>query len=135
MDEKFAGLFKESKIFADREVLSPHYLPHTLLFRDKQIDDIIKALTPSLKGERGRNIFVYGKTGTGKTSCVKNVIDRVKNLPISKARVSYINCRIYNSRYRVLHKIVSDYLPLYAKRGYGIVDIYERVISWIEEDG
>ena len=56
MDDKFAELFKESKIFADREVLSPHYLPQNLLFRDKQIDDIIKALTPSLKGERGRNL-------------------------------------------------------------------------------
>ncbi len=135
MAELFDDIFKESKIFADREVLSPHFIPHNLLFRDKQIQEIAKYLTPSLKGERGRNIFIYGKTGTGKTTCVKNVIDRVKNLPISKAHISYANCRIYNSRYRVLHKIVSDYLPLYAKRGYGIVDIYEKIISWIEEDG
>lgn len=135
MAELFDDIFKESKIFAKREVLSPHYIPHNLLFRDKQMQEIAKYLTPSLKGERGRNIFVYGKTGTGKTSCVKNVIDRIKNLPISKARISYINCRIYNSRYRVLHKIVSDYLPLYAKRGYGIVDIYEKIINWIDEDG
>lgn len=135
MNDKFAGLFKESKIFADREVLSPHYLPNHLLFRDKQIDDIIKALTPSLKGERGRNLFVYGKTGTGKTSCVKYVIDEINKLPVVKAKISYINCRVYNSRYRVLSKIVSDHLPFVAKRGYGLVEIYEKVISWIEEDG
>ncbi len=135
MAELFDDIFKESKLFADREVLSPHYIPHDLLFRDRQIQEIAKYLTPSLKGERGRNIFVYGKTGTGKTSCIKNVLDRIKGLPISKAMVSYINCRIYNSRYRVLHKIVSDYLPIYAKRGYGIVDIYEKIINWIEEDG
>ena len=134
MAELFDDIFKESKIFANREVLSPHYIPHNLLFREKQLQEIAKYLTPSLKGERGRNIFVYGKTGTGKTTCVKSVLDRVKNLPISKAHISYINCRIYNSRYRVLHKIVSDYLPIYAKRGYGIVDIYEKIISWIEED-
>jgi cell division control protein 6 len=135
MDDKFAGLFKESKIFADREVLSPHYLPQNLLFRDKQIDDIIKALTPSLKGERGRNLFVYGKAGTGKTSCVRHVIDEVKKLSVVKARLSYINCRIYNSRYRVLSKIVGDHLPFVAKRGYGLVEIYEKIINWIEEDG
>ncbi len=135
MAEPFEDMFKESKVFANREVLSPHYVPHNLIFRDKQIQEIAKYLTPSLRGERGRNVFVYGKTGTGKTSCIKNVIERVKNLPVSKAHISYINCRIYNSRYRVLQKIVSDYLPLYAKRGYGIVDIYERIISWIEEDG
>ena len=135
MDEKFAELFKESKIFAEREVLSPHYTPQNLLFRDKQIDDIIKALTPSLKGERGRNLFVYGKAGTGKTSCVRHVLDEVKRLPVIKARLSYINCRIYNSRYRVLSKIVSDHLPFLAKRGYGLVEIYEKIINWIEEDG
>ncbi len=135
MAELFDDIFKESKIFSKREVLSPHYIPHNLLFRDKQMQDIAKYMTPSLKGERGRNVFVYGKTGTGKTSCIKSVIEKVKGLPISKARITYINCRVYNSRYRILHKIVSDYLPLYAKRGYGIVDIYERIINWIEEDG
>jgi cell division control protein 6 len=134
MNEQFADLFKESKIFANREVLSPHYMPEALPFRDKQINDIVKSLTPSLKGERGRNIFVYGKTGTGKTSCIKHVINEVKNLPVVKARISYVNCRIYNSRYRVLSKIASDHLPFYAKRGYGVVEIYEKIINWIEED-
>ncbi len=135
MAELFDDIFKESRIFANREILSPHYMPNKLLFREKQMQEIARYITPSLKGERGRNLFVYGKTGTGKTSCMKSVIDKINNLPISKARISYINCRIYNSRYRVLHKIVGDYLPLYAKRGYGIVDIYERIINWIDEDG
>jgi cell division control protein 6 len=133
--EPFDDIFKESRIFGTREALSPHYMPRNLLFRDKQIQEIAKYITPSLRGERGRNLFIYGKTGTGKTSCIKNVVDRIRNLPISKAHISYVNCRIYNSRYRVLHKIVSEYMPVYAKRGYGIVDIYEKLISWIEEDG
>ncbi len=134
-DTPFADLFKESMIFANREVLSPHYIPQHLLFRDRQIAEIEKALTPSLRGERGRNLFVYGKTGTGKTSCMKTVIERIKALPVIRAKISYVNCRIYNSRYRALSKIASDHMPIYAKRGYGIVDIYEKMISWIEEDG
>ena len=135
MDDQFADLFKESKIFANREVLSPHYLPESLPFREKQINEIAKYLAPSLKGDRGRNIFIYGKTGTGKTSCIKHVVSQVKNIPAVKAKISYINCRIYNSRYRVLSRIAGDHLPFYAKRGYGIVEIYEKIINWIEEDG
>lgn len=135
MGEPFADLLKESAIFINRDALSPHFMPDHLLFRDKQISSIVKALTPSLKGERGRNLFIYGKTGTGKTSSVKYVIEEVKKLATVKAKISYINCRIYNSRYRVLSKIISDHLPNYAKRGYGLVDIYERLMSWIEEDG
>ncbi|MGC8669743.1 MAG: Cdc6/Cdc18 family protein [Candidatus Micrarchaeia archaeon] len=125
---------KESMIFANREVLSPHYIPKKLIFREKEINNIERALAPSLKGERGRNLFIYGKTGTGKTSCARYVIDEVKNIPNTKATISYINCRIYNTRYRVLNKIVNDHLPTYAKRGYGAVDLYEKITSWIEED-
>ena len=135
MSEIFENLLKESNIFANRDALSPHYMPNTLLFREKQIDGIVKYLTPSLRGERGRNLFIYGKTGTGKTSCMKYVIEKIKEVPTIKAKISYINCRIYNSRYRVLSKIVNDHLPSYAKRGYGVVDIYEKIINWIEEDG
>lgn len=135
MPELFENLLKESSIFANRDALSPHYIPNNLLFREKQIDTIVRYLTPSLRGERGRNLFIYGKTGTGKTSCMRYVIEKVKEIPSVKAKISYVNCRIYNSRYRVLSKIVSDHLPSYAKRGYGIVDIYERIINWIEEDG
>jgi orc1/cdc6 family replication initiation protein len=135
MPEIFENLLKESSIFANRDALSPHYMPNNLLFREKQIDGIVKYLTPSLRGERGRNLFIYGKTGTGKTSCMKYVIEKIKGVHAIKAKISYINCRIYNSRYRVLSKIVNDHLPSYAKRGYGIVDIYEKIINWIEEDG
>jgi cell division control protein 6 len=132
--QSLSDLLIESQIFANREVLSPHYTPNKLLYRENEINNIERALAPSLKGERGRNLFIYGRTGTGKTSCVKYVIEEVKNLANIKAKISYVNCRIYNSRYRVLNKIISDHLPTYAKRGYGAVDLYEKITSWVEED-
>ena len=108
MDELFSEVFKESEIFSNREVLSQHHIPQTLLFREKQMDAIVKVLTPSLRGERGRNLFLYGKTGTGKTSCMLNIIGKIKELPISRSRISYINCRIYNSRYRVFYNLMRN---------------------------
>ena len=127
-------MLSESMILDNREVLSPHYVPKRLISRVKEINSIERALAPSLKGERGRNLFIYGKTGTGKTSCTKHVLAEVKDIPNTKAKISYINCKIYNSRYRVLNKIISDHLPTYAKRGYGTIDLYEKMINWIEED-
>lgn len=127
-------MMADSKIFANREVLSPHYTPKKLLYREREINNIEKALAPSLKGDRGRNLFIYGKTGTGKTSCTRYVIEEVKTLPNIKAKITYINCRLYNSRFRVLNKVISDHLPTYAKRGFGAVDLYEKLTSWIEED-
>jgi cell division control protein 6 len=127
-------MLSESRIFSNREVLSPHYIPKKLISRSKEINSIERALAPSLKGDRGRNLFIYGKTGTGKTSCTKYVLEEVKGIPNTRAKISYINCKIYNSRYRVLNKVVSDHLPTYAKRGYGTVDLYEKLTNWIEED-
>ncbi len=127
-------LMKESDIFSDREVLSPHYTPEKLIFREKEINNIERAIAPALKGERGRNLFIYGRTGTGKTTCTKYVINEIKAIPNTKAKISYINCRIYNTRFRVMNKIIADHMPNYARRGYGTVDLYERLTNWIEED-
>lgn len=132
--QTLSDLLVESKIFANREVLSPHYVPRKLIGRQKEISNIERAIAPALKGERGRNLFIYGKTGVGKTSCVRYVIEEVKSIPNTRAQISYINCRVYNSRYRVLNKIISDHMPTYAKRGYGAVELYEKLRSWIEED-
>ncbi len=128
-------MLEESKIFAKREALSPHFIPKRLISREKEIFNIEKALASSLKGERGRNLFIYGKTGTGKTICTRYVLDEIKAIPNTRAKISYINCKVYNSRYRVLNKVVGDHMPSYSKRGYGTVDLYEKLTSWIEEDG
>ncbi|MEM3883723.1 ORC1-type DNA replication protein [Candidatus Micrarchaeum sp.] len=124
----------ESKIFAQREVLSPHYTPKKLILREKEINSIEKAIKPALEGEKGRNLFVYGRTGTGKTTCARYVISEIKDIPNTKARVSYVNCRMYNTRFRVLNKVIADHMPNYARRGYGIIDLYGKLTSWIEED-
>ncbi|MCL5117602.1 MAG: cell division control protein Cdc6 [Candidatus Marsarchaeota archaeon] len=130
-----ADLLTESKIFKNRELFSPYFVPKKLIFRDNEIDRIEKSIAPSLNGQRGRNLFIYGKTGSGKTSCVKYVIDEIKNIPNLKVAISYVNCRMYNSRFKVINKVISEYLPTYAKRGYGITDLYEKMTRWIEEDG
>ncbi len=132
--QTLSDLLVESNIFANREMLSPHYVPKRLIGRQKEINQIERAIAPALKGERGRNVFIYGLTGVGKTSCVRYVVDEVKNIPNTRAKITYVNCRIYSSRYKVLNKIISEHLPTYAKRGYGAVDLYEKLTNWIEED-
>ncbi len=132
--QTLTDMLGDSEIFGDREVLSPHYIPKKLKYREKEINSIERAIAPALKGERGRNLFIYGKTGTGKTSCAQYVLKEVNEIPSGKAKISYVNCRVYNSRYRVLSKVIADHLPTYSRRGYGAVDLYERIASWVEED-
>jgi len=102
-------------------------LPH----REKEIETIMKALSPALKGEKPRNLFIYGKTGTGKTSSVKYVTDKFIEMKSESAKTSYVNCRIYNSRYRIFQKIIKDHLPQHAKSGVGLSFLYEKLIEWV----
>ena len=71
------GLFKKylgnNRIFQNREVLRHSYRPQILPHRRPQIDQVASILAPSLKNETPSNILIYGKTGTGKTACVRYV--------------------------------------------------------------
>ncbi len=134
MADSFKDILSRESVFAKRDTLSPHYIPGKLPHREKEIETIMRSISPALKNEKPRNLFIYGKTGTGKTSSVKYVLKKLEKEG-GKAPISFINCRIYNSRYRVMNKIVQDHMPKFAKPGYGISFFYEKMLDWVEEDG
>jgi cell division control protein 6 len=40
-----------------------------------------------------------------------------------------VNCRIYNSRYRILQKILKNFVPELEKAGFGLPFLYEKLIE------
>ncbi len=127
--EKFLG---SDSIFKNISVLSPHYIPKTLYYREKQIEEIMAYVAPSLKNQKARNILIYGKTGTGKTCSIKKIMEEFEKVQ-SRARMHYLNCRIYNSKYRVLQKIVKEYCPELEKAGFGLPFIYEKLLETLRQ--
>ena len=67
---------KES-LFNDKRVLQSNYTPSNVPYREDQINQIAAILAPSLRMERPSNIFLYGKTGTGKTLVVNHVTNQI----------------------------------------------------------
>lgn len=105
LDELFANFIGNTKIFKDRSVLRHDYLPNKLPHREEQIRLLGEKVAPVLKKERCSNIFIYGKTGTGKTAVTKYVLSHLEfkakeyGAPV---RFCYVNCRMAGSSYRVL---------------------------------
>jgi len=130
----FETILKKASIFKDKDVLSPHYLPETLPHREKEIDIVMHVVSPALKTGRTQNLFIYGKTGTGKTSSVKHVMELFKR-ERTPSSMCYMNCRIYNSRYRVFQHLIKEFMPEFDKQGYGVSFLYEKVLDWVEKDG
>ncbi|MFH2101071.1 MAG: AAA family ATPase [Candidatus Micrarchaeota archaeon] len=109
-------------------VLSPHHIPKDLPFREEQILEVMSIVSPALKGQKPRNLIIYGKTGTGKTSSIKKIMDDFANME-KNARMHYVNCRIYNSRYRIMQKIMKNYIPEMDKAGFGLPHLYEKLLE------
>jgi len=126
----FEKILSEKSIFRDLSVLSPHYVPRELPFREKEVHEIMTLLSPALKGQKPRNLIIYGKTGTGKTCTTKRVMeDFIKAAKPECASMHYVNCRIYNSRYRILQKMLKGYVPELEKAGFGLPFLYEKLVE------
>ncbi len=127
----FDEFTRESKIFRDRDVLSPHYVPDILPFREHQLRELMSSLAPALMGKKPRNLFIYGKTGTGKTCSVRQVAKKFEEKSTNgKAAIIYLNCRIHNKPYRVMDKVAKTVLAGFDKQGYGLPQIYEGLLKW-----
>ena len=126
----FDRILSQKSIFRDLSVLSPHYVPRELPFREHHINEIMTVISPALKSQKPRNLIIYGKTGTGKTCTVKHVMeDFVRVGENRKACMYYVNCRIYNSRYRIMQKVLKEFVPELEKAGFGLPFLYEKLIE------
>ena len=75
--DKIFDSISGNKIFKDKSILRINHTPKTIPHRDNQIESVASILAPVLKGDRPSNLFVYGKTGTGKTLSVQHVTDEL----------------------------------------------------------
>ena len=69
--------FDNNTIFRDKSMLQSNYKPEQILHREEQIKQIASILAPVLRGEKPSNLFLYGKTGTGKTFSIDYVSDEL----------------------------------------------------------
>ena len=108
LENIFNSFLKGPRIFKDREVLRPDYVPEHLPHRDEQLQQVGEILAPVLRGFRGSNLFIYGQTGTGKTAVVRHVLDRLihKGHEIgASVEACYLNCRLIGTDYRILARL------------------------------
>lgn len=108
------GLFKKyldsQSVFKNREVLRHSYRPQDLPHRHPQIENLASILAPALRHETPSNILIYGKTGTGKTACVRYVgaeLENASNEMKTAVNVIHLNCEIIDTQYRVLAQIAN----------------------------
>ena len=129
LDSVFERFLKGPKIFKNREVLRPDYVPDELPHREEQIRSLGEIVAPVLRGFRCSNVFIYGKTGTGKTAVTRYVLERLER----KARelgapvnVCYINCRLAGTEYRILSALCDAVGVKVPFTGLSVGEVFDR---------
>jgi cell division control protein 6 len=141
-DGLFDTLLRSEPMFRNREVLRPSYTPEELPHRSQQINQLATILVAALRGETPSNVFIYGKTGTGKTAVTKYVGNQLTKTgrEVDKAvTYIYINCEVVDTQYRVLTQIANHFIKEWNDRipftGWPTDEVYAKLKENMDKDG
>jgi cell division control protein 6 len=138
--DKFRNYMKTESIFSNKRALTEAFDPENLPFREKQTEKIANTLAPILKLEKPRNLFIYGKSGTGKTSVVKKVTKHLldvageANKPV---KIIYINCnmkKIADTEFRLVYRLCEKMDPGLSKNGISLNQMYDDLFRKIDRE-
>lgn len=135
LNDIFTKFLHGKKLFVDRQVLRPDFIPTNLPHRSTQLSRIAKIMGPVLTGTRGSNIFIYGKTGTGKTAVVKFVLNHlleVSNQIGAPVKYCYVNCRLTGTIYRVIIKLGESVGLKIPFTGLATSEVFDRFENALE---
>ncbi len=137
--DKIFGNFDRNHIFKDKSFLQINHKPGEILHRGEQIKQIASVLAPILRGERTSNLFLYGKTGTGKTLSMQYVRDeilkRLRKDVDFEVRIDYLNCKlkkVSDTEYRILAELIKQFGEEIPATGLPTQAVYSRFIELID---
>ncbi len=135
LDNVFERFLKNIDVFKDREVLRHDYIPDKLPHREEQICCLGEIVAPVLKGSRCSNVFVYGKTGTGKTAVIKYVLNKVADKARelgAPVKVCYVNCRLAGTEYRVYANLCGAIGVKVPFTGLALGEVFDRLKAGLD---
>ncbi len=138
LDQMFDSFVKNT-LFKNKSVLMSNYEPETLLHRDEQIESMASVLGPTLRGERVSNLFLYGKTGTGKTASILHLGGKleakVKELGSDHLKFLYVNCKlkkVSDTEYRIIAELINALGEKVPATGLPTDAVYSKFIDIID---
>lgn len=98
----------DQTLVRNESALEYEFLPKVLPFRKQEQEKIAGVIQPLFAGKSGRNAFIYGSPGIGKTAATKAVIRELDDHTDEIVPI-YVNCWNKNSTYKILLEMC-DYL-------------------------
>jgi cell division control protein 6 len=140
-DTIFQQYMRAQSIFkGDKDVLRPSYIPDVLPHREEQINQLAAILVTALEGQRPSNVLLFGKTGTGKTACMKYIGKEIEraNSSLNRVHFIYMNCEVIDTQYGILQNIGNRFIENFEERipftGWSTERVYSILREKIDEE-
>ena len=137
--DKIFDNFDKNNIFKNKSLLHSNHTPEEIPHRGEQIKQIASILAPILRGEKASNLFLYGKTGTGKTLSVQyvkeEILKRIKKDSEFDVRIEYLNCKlkkVADTEYRILAELIKKLGEDIPATGLPTQAVYNKFIELID---
>jgi len=142
MGDKLSKFFEEylskEPLFVNKKILQSSYTPENIPHRDEQIKQLAKVLAPSLRKDKPSNVFIYGKTGSGKTCVSRYVVDEIYNTCKKNkldVNIFYLNCKmkkVSDTEYRLIAELARGFGADVPSTGLPTEEVYKIFINTIE---
>jgi len=97
-------LHSDQSLFKNEVALSYEFIPKTIPFRENEQHHIASCIKPLFDGRTGRNIFVFGPSGLGKTVACKHILAELEE-QTDDILALYINCWKHNTSFKVINAL------------------------------
>lgn len=141
IDSYFKDYMTKASLFANKAMLQTAYVPDEIPHRSDQIKQIAEILAPALRIEKPSNVFMYGKTGTGKTLTAKHTTAKLESVAKANGislKVIYVNCKIKkvaDTEYRMIAQIIRELDDDVPATGLPTDEVYSKFFKVVEASG
>ena len=129
------ALFKDmlkadESLFKNSVALDYDYMPKIMKYREGEQQQMASCIKPLFQKRNGRNLFIYGPPGIGKTLACRNVLKELEEQSDEIFPI-YINCWQKNTSFKILIKICSllDYKLTHNKRTDELFNIVKGILN------
>jgi len=99
-------LSSEESLIRDDIPLDYSYMPKLVPYREVQQRYIASCIKPLFQKRNGKNLFIYGKPGIGKTLICKHVLNATQEEEVEEEVIPiYINCWQKNTNFKIILEI------------------------------
>lgn len=133
---------RDTEIYQNRDALRGDYQPDELVGRDEELERYKTALQPVINGEQPNNIFLYGKTGVGKTAGTRfllhHLVEDAAQYEDIELTVKMLNCDGLSSSYQIATRLVNKFRAesnQISTTGYPRATVYDMLWSELDACG